>query len=82
MDINEIYSIENKHMKIPKVLLSSTGSGNVSLTVKGLAVMAIVWFLNSKGYVVDQGVIVDVVNALAILASTAMTLYGLVRKFK
>lgn len=68
-------------MKIPKVLLSSENNGNVSLSVKGLVLMAIVAFLNWKGIVVEQNLLVDIINALAVVASAGMTLYGLSRKF-
>ena len=69
-------------MNIPKVLLSSEGNGNVSLTVKGLVAMAIIAALNYYGITVDQGQVVDVVNQTAALIAGLVTLAGAIRKIK
>lgn len=67
--------------EIPTFLLSSTGSG-ISLTLKSLAVLAIIAGLEYFGITADRGVVVDMVNQVATIVVAGFTLYGLARKIK
>ncbi len=67
---------------IPAFLLSSTGNGSVSLTIKSLAVLAILTGLEYFGITADRGVIVEGVNQIATMIAAGFTLYGLARKIK
>ena len=67
-------------MEIPKILQSSQNPENVSLTYKGLLLMAIMGVLNYYGITVDQNLIIDSLNALIIAGSALVTLFGLSRR--
>ena len=70
----------NKKMNIPQWLLSSQNNGNISLTIKGVVVLLIVFVLSHYGITVDKGQIIDIVNQFALLAGGAMAFYGSARK--
>lgn len=67
---------------ISAFLLSSTGNGSVSLTIKSLAVLAIITGLEYFGITADRGVVVEMVNSAATIVAAGFTLYGLARKIK
>lgn len=66
--------------KIPKILQTSNGTGNISLTVTGVAALLIIYALESAGITVDHGDVVELVNNVATLAAMAATVYGAGRK--
>lgn len=67
---------------VPSFLLSSAGDGSFSLTLKGIAVLAIITGLEYFGITADKGQIVEIVNNLATIAAAGYTIYGIARKIK
>ena len=78
--------INNKSMTILTkypILGSSADPEQVSLTIKSIGVWAIpalIAVITYFGLDITQNELVDLVNNLAILAATAMTVFGLFRK--
>lgn len=71
-----------------KWFLSSSNSGDLSLTIKGVLVLVaplFVSFLRNKGIVISESVVVEnsmaVIEAILTSVSSIMIAYGLVRKF-
>ena len=65
---------------IPTILQSSENNGTMSMTIKGVALIALTYALTRYGITVDKGVVMDIVNQTATLIGMVMTLYGIVRK--
>lgn len=66
-----------------KILKSSTGSGNLSLTVKGLLLALIpitISVANSYGIILDENTLFEGVETLFTAISAVMVFVGLVRK--
>lgn len=66
-----------------KILKSSTGSGNLSLTVKGLLVALIPLAIagaNHYGIIIDENTLFDGVEQLFTAISAVMVLVGIARK--
>jgi len=62
---------------------SSTGSGNVSMTVKGAIVSLVpvsIALLAMSGYTVDESMVMEAVNAVFTAVSAVLIVYGIVRK--
>jgi len=70
-------------MQNDKWFTSSTGSGNMALTIKGalLAIVPIVIaILSSQGYTLTENDIVDVINTGFTTVSAIALFFGLARK--
>ena len=66
-----------------KILKSSTRSGNLSLTVKGLFLALIpitISVANYYGIILDENILLDGVEQLFTAISAVMVLFGLARK--
>ncbi len=71
-----------------KWFLSSTNTGDLSLTIKGLLVLVaplFVSYLQNRGILVSESAIIDngmaVFEAILTSVSGIMIIYGLIRKF-
>jgi len=70
-------------MQNEKWFTSSTGSGNMALTVKGalLAIVPIVIaVLSSQGYTLTENDVVDVINTGFTVVSAVAVFFGVARK--
>ena len=70
-------------MQNDKWFTSSTGSGNMALTIKGalLAIVPIVIaILSSQGYTLTENDVVEVINAAFTTVSAIFVFFGLARK--
>jgi uncharacterized membrane protein len=66
-----------------KVLTSSSGSGNLSLTIKGLLlalVPVIISIAKTQGIEVAESDVVNIINNIFTIASLIAVVIGLVRK--
>ena len=66
-----------------KYLGSSANPEEISLTIKSVGVWAIpalMALITYSGYDITQNELIDLVNNLAILTASAMTVFGLFRK--
>jgi len=69
--------------KVPKLLRSSQNPEQVSLTIKGLLTLllpALMVYAKYAGATAEE--VNDVVTFVTSVSTTAVTLYGLIRKFK
>ena len=66
-----------------KILQSSDGSGNLSITIKGLLlglVPLVISLLSSQGYSVAENDLVSFIEKVFIIASAVTFIMGLVKK--
>lgn len=66
------------------LLLSSTGSGELSMTLKGLFVLLLpiaIQFANNHGVAITQDVVMQGVASIAAIVGQILLCIGLIRKF-
>lgn len=68
-------------MTIPTILQTSEGTGKLSLTVQGAAVLIITMTLAHYGITTENGDILAFVNAFVTIGSAGVTIWGLIRKY-
>lgn len=69
--------------KLHPLLGSSADPTKVSMTIKsigGWAVVGVISIASLYGVKLEQNVLLEIVNSVAFIASSFMTLYGLLRK--
>lgn len=77
MEPNEIYTKQTKWYE------SSTGSGNLAITVKGMAVAfipLIISILRSQGMEITEDQVAQAIEQLFTFVSVSLVLFGTVRK--
>lgn len=67
-------------MNYPKVLQSSENNQNLSLTVKSLLVLAIVYIVKQLGYEASENEALMIAEIAIVIGAGVGTLTGLVRK--
>lgn len=67
-------------VKIPEVLKSSDGTGNISRTVTGIAGLIIV--IGASYLPITEAEIAEIINQALIVGASIYTLYGLVIKVR
>lgn len=65
---------------LPKVLRSSENPANVSLTIKSLIVLVIIYGAKQAGFDVSEAVSAQLAETLIVIVAGMGTIYGIIRK--
>ena len=74
--------MEGKISNLPKAIRSSADLTNVSLTVKSLSVLVIIYLAKQAGIDVSEIDALKAVEVFIVMGASVGTLYGLYRKYK
>ena len=72
----------NKLTNLPKIIRSSENSNNVSLTLKGMIVLAVIFLFRQVDNPINENEAVIIAELIISLVGVAVTLFGAVRRLK